>query len=111
MRDVGSTAPVVSCSDRMGQPFRVHEPGVDLVSVTLAVMVPAAPSPSTNTPVKSLPTQVDPVGTVVATVVLVVLVVDVVVVVVFEPIACRLTVKITTIAAKIASIFNARLTD
>jgi hypothetical protein len=106
------SAPSVSWSVSSGQPFKVHDPVVALVSVTLALTVPAAPSPSLKTPVKSLPSQVEP--TTLATVVLVVdvvLVLVVVVVVVFESTAWRLSVKINTMAAKIPSDLSARLTD
>jgi hypothetical protein len=107
------TAPVVSCRAKSGQPLSAHVPAVVLVRVTLAVIVPAAPSPSLNTPVKSLPVQVDP-SVVVDTpvvVVVVLVVLDVVVVVDLESIACRLTATITTRAAKSASSFRVRLTD
>jgi hypothetical protein len=108
-----NSAPSVSCSVRIGQPFRVQEPGVVFVNVTLAVIVPAAPSPSLKTPVKSPPSHVEPTtGALVVVVVDVEVVVDeVVVVVVVESMAWRLITKISTKAAKIASDLSARLTD
>jgi hypothetical protein len=107
------TAPVVSCRDSIGQPLSVHDPGVALVSVTLAEIVPAAPSPSTYAPVKSLAMQVVPTGVIATVVVVVLTVVDVVdvVVVVVVPRLWRLIVKMTTIAAKMANDLSARLTD
>jgi hypothetical protein len=107
------SAPSVSWSVSSGQPFKVHDPAETLVSVTLALTVPAAPSPSLKTPVKSLPVQVEPttLAMVVVVVVDVVVVLVVVVVVLFESTACRLSVKITTMAANIPSDLSARLTD
>jgi hypothetical protein len=107
-----NSAPSVSCSVRIGQPFRVQVPGVVFVSVTLAVIVPAAPSPSLKTPVKSLPLHVEPVtAAVVVVVVDVEVVIDEVVVVVVVSMAWRLITKITTKAAKIPSDLSALLTD
>jgi hypothetical protein len=108
-----NSAPSVSCSVSIGQPLSVQVPGVVLVNVTLAVIVPAAPSPSLKTPVKSLPLHVEPITAAVVVVVVDVDVVvdEVVVVVVDGSMAWRLITKITTKAAKIASDFSARLTD
>ena len=102
----------MSWSVSSGQPFKVHDPAETLVSVTLALTVPAAPSPSLKTPVKSLPVQVEPTTLAMVVVVVdVVVVLVVVVVVLFESTACRLSVKITTMAANIPSDLSARLTD